>query len=470
MGTAPFSTAVPVGRILQRAAANLRADIDKIAEDTMDAIGASIPEYARPADETYRRTLRAGVEQALYGFLGILEKRDDTTWRDVYRAIGVGEMREGRSLDALQAAIRIGARIGLRHFVAFAESESLTATTVGSLADAIWAHVDDLADAAADGYAEARAAEVGELDRRRRRLLDLLVADPPAAEEAVGAAAVAARWQVPRRLAAIALAPGEVHATPPMLPPDVLADLKRVEPVLIVPDPTSPAQIRLMVNCLRPYRVAVGPAVPPEAAGDSLRWARRGLDLAGRGLIAGDGVIWCDDHLATLTIFQDEALLAVVVERRLGPLTGFRENQREPLADTLLSWLQHNMNANAVAADLHLHPQTVRRRLRQLDRLFGDQIHDSDTRFELEIALRAARAGRPQRARQVEPAPRTRQAEPPQRGRQTELAQRTRQAEPPPHGRQTEQAQRARRAEPAVVPGRAGRVTRPAAPAARRAR
>jgi hypothetical protein len=401
MGTAPLSTAVPVGRILQRAAANLRADIDKVAEDTMDAIGASIPEYARPGDETYRRTLRAGVEQALYGFLGILEKRDDTTWRDVYRAIGVGEMREGRSLDALQAAIRIGARIGLRHFVEFAESESLTATTVGSLADAIWAHVDDLADAATDGYAEARAAEVGELDRRRRRLLDLLVADPPAAEEAVGAAAAAARWQVPRRLAAIALAPGEVHAAPPMLPPDVLADLNRVQPALIVPDPKSPAQIRLMVNCLRRFRVAVGPAVPPGGAGDSLRWARRALDLAGRGLIAGDGVIWCDDHLAALTIFQDEALLAVVVERRLGPLTGFRENQREPLADTLLSWLQHNMNANAVAADLHLHPQTVRRRLRQLDRLFGDQIHDSDARFELEIALRAERAGRVRRADRV---------------------------------------------------------------------
>ena len=78
-----------------------------------------------------------------------------------------------------------------------------------------------------------------------------------------------------------------------------------------------------------------------------------------------------------------------------------RENQREPLADTLLSWLQHNMNANAVAATLHLHPQTVRRRLRQLDQLFGDQVHDSDVRFELEIALRAERARRQDRVRRL---------------------------------------------------------------------
>src|SRR5215218_7754019 len=131
MGTAPQNLSVPVGRLLHRAAANLRADVSDLAEETMRAIKAGIPEYARPADETYRRTLRAGVEQALYGFLGILEKRDDTAWRDVYRAIGAGEMREGRSLDAMQAAIRIGARIGLRHVVEFAESESWTAAATG---------------------------------------------------------------------------------------------------------------------------------------------------------------------------------------------------------------------------------------------------------------------------------------------------------------------------------------------------
>jgi hypothetical protein len=393
MGTTPLGMAVPVGRVLHRAAANLRKDIHILTDETMQAVEAGIPEYARPADDTYQRTVRAGVEQALYGFLGILEKRESASWRDVYRAIGAGEMREGRSLDALQAAIRIGARVGMRHLVAFAELESLSATTIGSLVDAIWAHVDDLADAAAQGYAEARAAEVGDLDRRRRRLFDLLVAEPPAGDEAVAAAAKTARWHLPHRLAAVALAPDPAQATP-MLAPDILAGLDRPEPALIVPDPESAAQVRLIVNSLRRFRVSIGPAVPPSAAAHSLRWARRGLDLAARGIIAGDGPTWCEQHLGELTIFQDEALLASVVERRLRPLAAVRQSLRDPLADTLLSWLQHNMNANAVAASLHLHPQTVRRRLRQLDRLFGDQVHDSDLRFELEIALRAERAQR----------------------------------------------------------------------------
>ena len=402
MGSTPLGVTDPaLDRVLRAAAANLRADLGELGNETMRAIQTQIPEYARPSDENYRRTVRAGVEQALRSFLDILEQHpgNGSDWRAVYRAIGAGEAREGRSLDALQAAIRIGARVGLRHIVQFAEAESLTATATGSFADAIWGHVDDLAEAAAAGYAEAAVAEVGELDRRRRRLLDLLVADPPAGEEAVAAAAQAARWPMPRQLAAVVFEPAAVTATPPMLPPDVLSGLDRPEPALLVPDPRSAAQIRLIVNGLRRYRLAVGPAVPPAAAADSLRWARQALDLAARGIIESDGLIWCENHLAALTIFQDEALLDSVVDRRLRPLAGVRENQREPLADTLLSWLQQNMNANAVAASLHLHPQTVRRRLRQLDRLFGAQLRDSDARFELEIALRAERAHRTPRAR-----------------------------------------------------------------------
>ena len=68
--------------------------------------------------------------------------------------------------------------------------------------------------------------------------------------------------------------------------------------------------------------------------------------------------------------------------------------QREVFADTLLAWLPANGNANAVAAALHIHPQTARHRFRQLTRLFGDALHDGDAMFELQIALRAVRARR----------------------------------------------------------------------------
>jgi len=43
----------------------------------------------------------------------------------------------------------------------------------------------------------------------------------------------------------------------------------------------------------------------------------------------------------------------------------------------------------AVAEQLHVHPQTVRYRLARLRELFGTRLDDPDGRFELELALRA---------------------------------------------------------------------------------
>jgi DNA-binding PucR family transcriptional regulator len=49
-----------------------------------------------------------------------------------------------------------------------------------------------------------------------------------------------------------------------------------------------------------------------------------------------------------------------------------------------------------VAVRLHIHPQTVRYRLRQLEKLFGDALHDPETRLDLILALRAESLRTPQ--------------------------------------------------------------------------
>jgi hypothetical protein len=92
-----------------------------------------------------------------------------------------------------------------------------------------------------------------------------------------------------------------------------------------------------------------------------------------------------------MVIFADEELARTLSGARLGPLQELRPGQRDMLAETLLSWLQNGGNAKAVARQLHVHPQTARYRLRQLHGLFGEVLGDPDSRFELEIALRARR-------------------------------------------------------------------------------
>jgi len=369
----------------------VRSHITEIATEMALAIQSGVPEYARPHDETYTRTVRRGVEQALTRFADLLDQRNnrDETWREVYCAIGAGEVREGRSLDALHAAIRVGARVGLRRLVSLPEIRSLPVGAIIPVAEAIFRYLDDLASASADGYTHARAVEAGEPDRRRRRLLELLITEPPPAAEAIAAAASAARWSPPRRLVAVAVeTPIEATLTP-VLSPEILTGLHRTQPCLLLPEPPGPAQLRALVNGVARYRTAVGPPVPPADAAKSLRWARLALDLARRNVITDAGMLWCTDHLATLAVFQDDDLLTALTERHLTALADLRSGQRELLTDTLRVWLQLNMNANEVATRLHVHPQTVRHRLRQLVRLFGGQIRDPDQRFELEIALRA---------------------------------------------------------------------------------
>ena len=62
--------------------------------------------------------------------------------------------------------------------------------------------------------------------------------------------------------------------------------------------------------------------------------------------------------------------------------------RRKALADTLLAWLE-TRSIGQTAARLHIHRQTARYRMNQLQAMFGPALDDPDTRFELELALRA---------------------------------------------------------------------------------
>jgi hypothetical protein len=340
-----------------------------------------------------------GVEQGLAYFIDQLEGHGEAgaDWYEVFHAIGAGEMREGRSLDALHSALRLAARVAWRRLLGLIDHTRVSSGTVGAVAEATFAYLDEIAKACAAGYAHAQAAEVGEVERRRRRLIELLLTTPPASSDEITAAAQAARWPVPRRLLVVAVDEEDMLAYGvPVLAPQVLVGLDRAVPCLLVPDPDSPSQARSLVAGLARWLVAVGPPVPPADAAHALGWAHQALRLARRGVLdAGpEGTLWCQEHLATLAIFQDEHLLGALAARSLAPLDGIRASQRDVLADTLLVWLQRDHNANEVAALLHVHPQTVRYRMRQLDRLFAAQLRDPEERLALEIALRADRVRR----------------------------------------------------------------------------
>jgi hypothetical protein len=371
-------------------------DIDRVAEEMTEAIQRGVPEYARPLNDTYRASVRHAVTHAIHEFVERLinphAPHDRAT--QVFRNIGRNEASEGRNLEPLQNALRLGARVAWHRLGQRAARGAMDSSVLAPMGEAIFLFLDELASACSEGYAEATAEVAGEMERRRRRLLDLIVVDPPASHDAIADLAQAARWVLPRQVAALALEPrGPDYLGPlPALPPDVLIDLTRRDPCALVPDPDGPGRAQVIERGLRGWTWAVGPAVPLDRASSSLRWARQALALAKRGIApAPGGIVRCAGQLSTLAIFADEELVRTLAAARLDPMRRLRAAQQETLSETLLCWLQSGGNVREVARRLHIHPQTARYRLRQLHLLFGDALHEPDARFELEIALRAQR-------------------------------------------------------------------------------
>ena len=153
----------------------------------------------------FGQALRTGVEEALGRFTSIVENpgADPDAGREVYVNLGRGEMRAGRSLDALLAAYRLGARVAWRRLAAAGERAGLSPRTLYTLAEAIFAYIDELSADSIEGYAREQAAAAGALQRRRQRLAALLVQEPPPPPATVEAAAASAGWRLPRSLAAL---------------------------------------------------------------------------------------------------------------------------------------------------------------------------------------------------------------------------------------------------------------------------
>jgi hypothetical protein len=295
-------------------------------------------------------------------------------------------MREGRSLDSLQAAYRIGARAAWRTFADAGLRAGLPPEVLCSLADAIFAYIDELAADSVEGFAEAQQAAAGERERRRRLLLTILLDDrfdPAALREAAAAAA----WEVPAKVALLACEPDDLDHIARRLPVDALTGAHDEMGCVVVRDAAGPGRRRELEAACAELRAALGPARPVAEARDSWLRARGGLTAIRAGALP-DGLCVIDEHLTAVALFEARAPLRELAAQRLGPLDALTPAARERMATTLRAYLDHRGNAPAMAEALHVHPQTVRYRLRKLRDLFGEALDDPEARFELEAAVR----------------------------------------------------------------------------------
>ncbi|WP_328458904.1 MULTISPECIES: helix-turn-helix domain-containing protein [unclassified Amycolatopsis] len=372
-------------------ARRFRPHAEPVARRILDEIQRAVPEYAKPLEGEFGKVIVQAIEYAVVSCIDTIEDQETghDDWQKLFIEVGKRLHHDGGSLNSLQAAYRAGGRAAWRYVSQFGQVHRLPAAILCIGAEAIFAYVDEISSYSVEGYTLAQARATGTLERRRRRLLDLLLATPASSPATVATMAKAAKWEIPEWVTVIALEPrDEQHLTAaPQLPDDVLLDLEGSEPCLLTPNPDR--DLRALESRLPGWRAAVGPRVRPPEAATSRHWARNTLDLVRRGLVDDRTVTHCGDHLSTLWLLLDPFLLDQLSAKVLAPFAGLTVKQQIRLAETLLSWLEHNGNTPDIAQALGIHPQTVRYRVSQLTGLFGDRLADPLERLEIQMALRA---------------------------------------------------------------------------------
>ena len=302
----------------------------------------------------------------------------------MYRRLGGGEYRAGRSLDALQSAYRIGARVAWRELSDTAAAAGASPRTQRNLAEAMFAYIDRIAGESVEGYAAAQ------LQRRRRPRPapgGARRGAPSGVARTTGArrAAEPASWPLPRTVACLRRRRRAREGPERLLSGETLGVRLGETTGIVVPHPVSlEREAARLAERLQLTAWPSGRRWRRGRCAASMQLAARALELAEpaappvRRRAAARRRSRCAPRRRSRALRR----------RLLAPLDGQTPASGERLEATLLEWLRHRGSQSAIAAELGVHPQTVRYRMARLRDLMGETLDDPEQRFALEMALR----------------------------------------------------------------------------------
>jgi PucR C-terminal helix-turn-helix domain len=374
----------------------LRPGLPGVVEDVITAVRAEVPEYDQPLEGEFGMLISQGVSVALEQFVGLLGRDEDLPDLGTSAGLGRAEHRAGRTLDALQSAYRVGARVAWRAMAQVGAAEGVESTTMYQLAEAVFAYIDRLAAASVAGFTEAEAMRAGALQARRHALLELLAsATPPDRPEINRRAEEAGLSPPPRQVAALAVGLSDPAQLARRMPSGSIGAALDPVGLVLISDPEGPGRPARVRDALRGRPAVLGPTVAWEDASVSVQRALLAWPVHAAGGLGNDTLARTDDHLLTLLLAASPRLSADLVARRLGALDHMPPGARERATATVQAWLDAHGDVSAAAKMLHVHPQTVRYRLGGLREAFGDEALDEPAaRLELALALQAATAFR----------------------------------------------------------------------------
>ena len=367
------ATPSEAARVVGSLVAEIEAELEGLVDRIGDGIREEIPDFRRLPAETLARAIRGNVTRALTALRDLRPPSD----AELEQAAAIGRERaeQGLTVDAVLHAYRITVTAVWSRFGDLARERGADVTSVLAFSETLWLWADAVMDIVGAAHREVELEQAREEQQRRDAfLLALLTGTLDAAELRRASATFGLdpdRLYTPFR--ARALEPGAAShrlAGAGGLVMTLDRDLAGIAPA--PPD----AMPRLVVG--------LGPRPGAKRCRRSFAMASRALQTA--VAFGQEGAFSLADLSIRPAILADEALGDAFAARYLEPLASLGRLGAE-LEATLFAWFDEGRRIDDTARVLHVHPNTLRHRLRRFEQATGANLRDPRDLVELWWAL-----------------------------------------------------------------------------------
>jgi hypothetical protein len=372
---------------------------EELARAMTDAVLAEVPEFSAVADPLLRDEVLEHSRGHIDAFIGCVAAGEAPSAEQLefVRARGAKRAAELVPLDALLHSYRIGQREVWRAIVLEAGADGAEAAV--ALSGLTITYTNAISNAIAAAYAERQHRTHVDLERRRRDLLETLVArgadlGPEGARRAV---ALGLDLSTPHVVAiarpdsgvdveeAAQLVAARVRrAQRRTLDPFVVA-LHEHAIAIVAAQPGAEASA-IAADESEPVRVGIG------RAGSGLAAVSRSYEEARRALArttpARPTVLYEDVVLLDHLVAEADELVVDTAREIAAPLVD--HDSGSFLVETFEAFLAEDLSVTRTAARLYVHPNTVYYRLRRIGELTGRDPRSFHDAVELLLALRLA--------------------------------------------------------------------------------
>jgi DNA-binding PucR family transcriptional regulator len=373
----PSGAAAVVGALV----AEIEAELDNVVAAIGDRIRAEIPDFRRLPSDTLGRAIRGNVTRALKALREVRAPTD----AELEQAAAIGRERaeQGLTVDAVLHAYRISITAVWSRFGELARERGADVASVLAFSETLWLWADAVMDIVGTAHREVELEQAREEQQRRDAfVLALLSGTLDAAELRLQSATFgldADRSYVPFRARSTGDSPLPRRAAVALAGDDgLITGLDRDFAGIAARRPAaSPG-----VVC------GLGPPVRLESLPAAFASASRALQTA--VAFGQEGALTLADLSIRPAILADEALGDAFAARYLEPLEGLGRLGAE-LETTLRAWFDQEMRVDETARALHVHPNTLRHRLRRFEEATGATLRDPRDLVELWWALERRR-------------------------------------------------------------------------------